>query len=68
VIEILHTDVDDRYQGQGLGSELASRMLEDAREQGVDVVPHCPFVLEYIRRHPDYVDLVPADWRRELDL
>lgn len=65
---ILHTDIDDRFQGQGLGSELASRMLEDARERRLDVLPYCPFVQEYIAAHPRYAELVPPSRRAEFGL
>ena len=67
-IAILHTDIDDRFQGQGLGSELASRMLEDARERELAVLPYCPFVQEYMATHPRYVELVPEARRAEFGL
>jgi predicted GNAT family acetyltransferase len=64
-----HTEVDDAYEGQGLGSTLVRHVLDDAREHGLDVIPVCPFVREYISRHRDqYVDLVPAADRERFDL
>ena len=65
---ILHTDIDDRFQGQGLGSELASHVLEDARERGLGVLPYCPFIQEYIAAHPRQVELVPEGRRAEFGL
>jgi predicted GNAT family acetyltransferase len=58
VIEFTHTEVDDAYEGQGLGSTLVREALEAARRDGLRVVPSCPFVKEYIERHDEYADLV----------
>ena len=32
--------------------------LDDARGRGLTVVPECPFVISYLRRHPDELDVV----------
>jgi predicted GNAT family acetyltransferase len=57
-IVFTHTEVDDAYEGQGVGSELARGALDDARAKGLAVVPLCPFIKGWIARHPDYEDLV----------
>ncbi|HLT70053.1 MAG TPA: GNAT family N-acetyltransferase [Acidimicrobiales bacterium] len=53
-----HTEVDDRFEGRGLGSRLARGALDDARGAGRRVVAFCPFVARYIERHPEFADLV----------
>jgi uncharacterized protein len=54
-----HTEVDDAYEGKGVGSALAKGALDDVRARGLAVVPQCPFIAAYIKRHPDeYGDLV----------
>jgi len=58
LISFTHTEVDDAYEGQGLGSQLARYALDDARSRGLRVRPLCPFIKTWIRRHPDYQDLV----------
>ena len=55
-----HTEVDDAFEGQGVGSALARGALDAARETGLPVVPQCPFISKYIHRHPEYKDLVAA--------
>jgi hypothetical protein len=55
---IPHTEVQSRFEGQGLGARLARFVLDDARERGLRVVPRCPFIAAYIKRHPEYADLV----------
>ena len=55
-----HTEVDDAYEGQGVGSALARSALDDVRATGRNAVPLCPFIRDWIDKHPDYADLVAA--------
>ena len=63
-----HTEIDDRYEGQGLGSALVRSILDTMREAGTPVLPYCPFVRGYVERHPEYLDLVPAGAREKFEL
>jgi uncharacterized protein len=62
-IAFTHTEVDESLEGRGFGSRLAAGALDDAREQGLDVVPLCPFISYVIERHPEYRDLVASGYR-----
>lgn len=63
-ITFTHAEIDDAYDGEGLGSKLARHVLDAAREAGLAVLPACPFIARYIKRHPHgYLDLVPEDER-----
>jgi uncharacterized protein len=53
-----HTEVGPEYEGKGVGSRLAKGALDDVRARGLKVTPTCPFVSAWIRRHPDYQDMV----------
>jgi predicted GNAT family acetyltransferase len=53
-----HTEVDPALQGHGIAQMLAARALDEVRASGRQVVPLCPFVASYIRKHPEYADLV----------
>ncbi len=55
-----HTEVDDAFEGQGVGSALARGALDHARTLDLPVRPLCPFIKSYIDRHPEYEDLVAA--------
>ncbi|HEV2711623.1 MAG TPA: GNAT family N-acetyltransferase [Gaiellaceae bacterium] len=55
---VLHTEVRDAFEGQGVGSRLVAGMLDDVRRRGLSVTPLCPFTRAYIERHPEYDDLV----------
>ena len=53
-----HTGVPPALEGQGIGGRLAQAGLEYAKEKAYRVVPLCSFIDAYIRRHPEYLDLV----------
>lgn len=67
-IELVHTEINDEFEGRGLGSRLISFALDNARERGLAVLPICPFVNDYIQRHHQYVDLVPEQRRQDFGL
>ncbi|MGW4425826.1 GNAT family N-acetyltransferase [Streptosporangium sp. NPDC004631] len=58
VITYTHTEVNAEFEGKGVGAVLVRTALDAARVEGVRVVPFCPFVKGWIRRHPEYADLV----------
>lgn len=53
-----HTEVPEEHEGEGVGSRLAAGALDYAREQGWTVYPLCPFIRDWIDRHPEYRDLL----------
>ncbi len=59
----IHTEVPRELEGRGVASTLVKAALDDARTQHLAVVPFCPFVAGYIRRHPEYKALVHPDYR-----
>lgn len=58
VVELIHTEVGDEHEGEGVGSALVSGVLDRLRSEELGVVPTCTFVASYIERHPEYEDLV----------
>jgi predicted GNAT family acetyltransferase len=68
LIELVHTEIYEEFEGRGLGSQLISFALQEARERGLAILPICPFVNDYIQRHRQYVDLVPEGRRAEFEL
>lgn len=59
-IVFIHTIIDPAFEGQGLGSRLARHVLDDAVARGERIVPRCPFIAAYLRRHHGYEASV--DW------
>jgi predicted GNAT family acetyltransferase len=68
LIAFIHTSIDPRFEGQGLGSRLVGTALLIVRSEGLAVLPFCPFVRSYIAAHIEFVDLVPEDMRAQFDL
>ena len=68
MLSLIHTEVDPRFEGRGLGSVLARGALDAARADGAAVLPFCPFVRRYLQRHAEYVDLVPPGERARFEL
>jgi uncharacterized protein len=64
VVTLIHTAVAPQLEGHGLGERLVAGALHDIRERGLQIVPLCPFVAAYIRRHPDYESLVKSQGER----
>ena len=53
-----HTEVPEQLEGRGIAAQLARSGLDFARAEGLTVVPLCPFIASYIKRHPEYQDLL----------
>jgi predicted GNAT family acetyltransferase len=51
-----HTEVPDVFRGRGMGRLLATRMVEDARRDGVKIRAECAFVNAERKKHPDWAD------------
>ena len=56
----VHTEVPRDERGQGVASTLIEGALADVRDKGETIVPLCPYVAAYVRRHPDVQDLVAS--------
>lgn len=57
-IVFTHTVVPLEIEGRGVGSKLIRAALDSARDQGLTVVAQCQFVAAFIRKHPEYRDLL----------
>jgi hypothetical protein len=58
VYSFVHTEVDDRFEGGGIGGQIAAGVMQFARDKGVQIVPTCSFIRAYMRRHADTHDLL----------
>ncbi|MEV5085045.1 MULTISPECIES: GNAT family N-acetyltransferase [unclassified Streptomyces] len=52
-----HTEIDDAFAGQGLASRLVQEALTDVRESGKRIVPVCPYVAKFLKRHEEFADI-----------
>jgi predicted GNAT family acetyltransferase len=58
VVVVDHIEIDPRFRGRGLGTELTRQTLDTLRDRGDRVVPACPFFAAFVSEHPEYDDLV----------
>jgi predicted GNAT family acetyltransferase len=58
-----HTEVDDSLRGQGAGGRLVRAALVRATDDGLTVVPRCPYARRWLREHPDVAGTETIDWR-----
>ena len=56
-IVMTHVGVYPEHRGQGVAGKLVEIALKYAQENSLRVIPMCPYVAAYIRRHPQYMDL-----------
>ena len=69
MISYTHTEIDPKFGGKGLGSQLIKEALDEALEQNLEVAPYCSFVSAYIKRNSEkYLHLVPEGQRAKFDL
>lgn len=64
-----HTEVDDQFEGRGLGTILVREALEATRDAGLLIVPVCPMVAAFIDKNSEFAALrepVTADVKRLL--
>ena len=55
---LMHTIVPPSGRKKGLGSFIVKYVLDYARASGLKIIHYCPFVVKYIKEHPEYADLV----------
>lgn len=56
-VDFVHTEVDDKYAGQGLAGGVVEFALADVRARGKRIIPHCAYVARWITQHPEYDDI-----------
>jgi uncharacterized protein len=52
-LTLVHTEVADAREGEGVGSALVREALRYAEEADLTVVPKCTFVANWLEKHPD---------------
>jgi predicted GNAT family acetyltransferase len=64
---LVHTETRPGYPGKGVASSLVKHTLDDLRDRGEVIVPLCPYVHAWIKRHPDYWDNVDKELLEEIN-
>lgn len=62
---LAHTEVEEGHEGKGLGGVLVTAALEGFRAMGKTVIPTCPFAAAWIKRHPEWAEVVAPSMRAQ---
>ena len=56
-LSLNHVGVPKPLEGRGIAGQLTQAALDWARAEHYRVIPVCPYVQTWLRRHPEYQDL-----------
>lgn len=62
-VRLIHTEVPLALRGKGVGSKLVAGVIHWAEHNKQKVIPLCPFVIDYLRRHPENLEIVDEKYR-----
>jgi uncharacterized protein len=57
-VDFVSTYTPPALRGRGIAARLVKRGLEWAESEGLEVVPTCWFVAEYVERNPDWLRVI----------
>lgn len=61
VVEIHHTEVSQELQGEGVGKELLSELVDWARTENMKILPSCPYAEKQLKKNPEYDNMIYKD-------
>jgi len=62
VMRIHHTEVPPTLGNRGIAAQIVRAAFAYAEANGLKVEPWCSYVRNYMRRHPETLRLLPADF------
>lgn len=60
---LMHTGVPEAIGGRGIGGQLVKAAIGRAADEGLEIVPWCPFARRWLREHPEAVNGVTVNWK-----
>lgn len=60
-IFLTHTEVAPELEGRGIATALMEAVLKDIDSRELMLIPLCPYVAGYLKRHPEWRKLVLRD-------
>lgn len=64
VIKLIHTESPEALAGRGAATALIEKTLVYLEDNAYQLIPLCPLVFAYIKRHPEWKRLVPSKYLR----
>jgi hypothetical protein len=61
-VYLTHTEVPSQLEGKGIASAMVKQILEQIKNEELKLVPLCPFVAAYVKRHPEWKEIMAAGY------
>ena len=61
ILNYAHTWTPPKHRGKGIAAKITKAALDYARENGFSVIPSCPYVNTFIKKHPEYQDMIKTE-------
>lgn len=65
-IKLIHTESPEELAGRGVATTLIEKTLIYFKENNLVLVPLCLLVFAYLKRHPEWIDIVREDYKERL--
>lgn len=65
---VTETIVPIPLEGRGIASRMARHVLADVKGRGLVILPVCPFFAAYLKKHPEWAEVVHPAYRATLGL
>lgn len=65
---VTETLVPESLEGRGIASRLARHVLADVKARGLVILPVCPFFSGYLKKHPEWGEIVHPTYRAMLGI
>lgn len=57
-IALIHTETDPELAGKGAATAVVEKTLQYLDERNIQLLPFCPYVFAYIKKHPEWKRIV----------
>jgi len=62
-IALIHTETDPELAGKGAASAVVEKTLHYLDDNNITLLPFCPYVFAYIKKHPEWKRIVSPDFK-----
>lgn len=63
IMYLTHTEVPRALEGKGVGKYIVEKSLNYLKDNGFKLAPLCPFVAAYLKRHPEWQEILAKGYR-----
>lgn len=60
---LTHTEVPRELEGKGIASGMVQQVFQRIEKEELKLVPLCPFVAAYLKRHPEWHTILAKGYR-----